>query len=396
MEKSLDQKLARILADPSCRDFIIADAKDADMAFGLSAPGQSPEHHAEEGRFRTLDEYRQLIRDVIDQALVDIVLMSASTSEVLTLQERLFDGSRITPAVRANDATDIWLAAGSGRYGSQPARPFRTASLDHAMCGKADCDPGERALGADLGLYSVTFTNDRDRDLETLRAYNAFRQEAERKGFRHFLEVFDPNDCEGTPPPDVTAFVNDHIVRTLAGVTSSARPVFLKIPYHGPAAMEALAGYDRSLIVGILGGSSGTTMDAFHMLWEAKKYGARVALYGRKINNSEHQLTFIRYLRALADDQIEPAEAVKSYHADLARLSIRPYRELADDLQRTDTASAYSGSTNGRAKLPPSRLERGSLPVAADASSPDEPDFSQMTSAEKARWNMDRWKRIIG
>ena len=42
MEKSLDRKIARILADSSCRDFIVADAKDADMAFGLSAPGRVP------------------------------------------------------------------------------------------------------------------------------------------------------------------------------------------------------------------------------------------------------------------------------------------------------------------------------------------------------------------
>ena len=49
MQKSLDQKLARILADPSCRDFILADAKDADMAFGLSAPGKSREDDAEHG-----------------------------------------------------------------------------------------------------------------------------------------------------------------------------------------------------------------------------------------------------------------------------------------------------------------------------------------------------------
>jgi hypothetical protein len=34
MLKTLDQKLTRILADPSCGDFILADAKDADMAFG--------------------------------------------------------------------------------------------------------------------------------------------------------------------------------------------------------------------------------------------------------------------------------------------------------------------------------------------------------------------------
>ena len=89
-------------------------------------------------------------------------------------------------------------------------------------------------------------------------------------------------------------------------MTSRGRPLFLKIAYHGPAAMEALARYDRSLVVGILGGSAGTTFDAFHMLWEAKKYGARVALYGRKINNAEHQLTFIQYLRAVADDELSP------------------------------------------------------------------------------------------
>ena len=114
MQKSLDRKIARILADPSCRDFILADAKDADMAFGLSAPGQSPEHHSGEARFRTLDEYRQLIRDVVQQGLVDITLMSASSNEILTMQERLFDDSAVTPAVRANDTTDIWLAAGTG------------------------------------------------------------------------------------------------------------------------------------------------------------------------------------------------------------------------------------------------------------------------------------------
>ena len=39
MQKSLDEKLARIAADPSCNDFILADAKDADMAFGVRAPG---------------------------------------------------------------------------------------------------------------------------------------------------------------------------------------------------------------------------------------------------------------------------------------------------------------------------------------------------------------------
>lgn len=384
MEKSLDRKIARILADRSCRDFILADAKDADMAFGLSAPGKSPEHHAQEARFRTLQQYRQLMREIVLQGDVDIMLMSASSSEVLTIQERLFDGSHVTPACRANDTTDIWLAAGSGRYGTQPSRPFRTATLDHIMCGKQDCEPHERRLGADLGLYSVTFNNDVALDLPVLEAYNAFRLEAEAKGFRHFLEVFDPNACQHAPH-DLAQFCNDHIVRTLGGVTQRGRPLFLKIVYHGPAAMEALARYDSSLVVGILGGSAGTTFDAFHMLWEAKKYGARVALYGRKINNAEHQLTFVRYLRLVADDQIAPDEAVRAYHADLARLNIRPYRSLEDDLVRTDTSGSYSGTSKPK-----------QTPVPSTNGHASEPDFSKMTSAEKARWNLDRWKRIIG
>jgi len=38
--KRLDQKIANILRDPTgAKGFIIADAKDADMAFGITAPG---------------------------------------------------------------------------------------------------------------------------------------------------------------------------------------------------------------------------------------------------------------------------------------------------------------------------------------------------------------------
>jgi hypothetical protein len=314
------------------------------------------------------------------------MLMSASSSEVLTIQERLFDQSSITPAVRANDTTDIWLAAGTGRYAAQPSQPFRTATIDHIMCGRMDCSDQQRHLGADLGLYSVTFNNDTDLDLRTLEAFKAFRLEAEAKGFRYFLEVFSPNACGERGPGDIPRFVNDHIVRALAGVTRSGRPLFLKIPYYGPAAMEALAGYDRSLVVGILGGSAGTTFDAFHMIWEAKRYGARVALYGRKINTAEHQLTFIRYLRAVADEQIGPEEAVRAYHAELASLKIRPHRTLEDDLRRTDNAASYSGGSQSNASHSPT--------ASADGSA--EPDFSKMTSAEKARWNLDRWKGIIG
>src|SRR3989440_12325553 len=311
--KSLDVKLARLHADPhGCKDFILADAKDADMALAIGAPGRSPEAHSGELRYRSLSEFRDLIVQIVEQKLVDIMLMSASTSEALTTHQRLFDNSPVTPAARANDTTDIHIVRGS-KYPAQPSLPFRTATLDHIQCGHLDCKPGERGLGADLGLYSTTFNNDAALDRAALEEYKQFRLEAERNGFRHFLEVFDPNRPEAVEPGKLPEFINDVIVRTLGGVTSAGRPVFLKVVYHGPKAMEELVRYDPHLIVGILGGSAGTTYDAFKLLSEAKKYGARVALFGRKINNAESQLAFVRFLRWLADGEITAEEAGPAY-----------------------------------------------------------------------------------
>src|SRR5919204_4232188 len=196
VEKSLDRKLRRIHADPhGCQDFILADAKDADMALAIGAPGRSPEAHGSELRYRSLQEFRDIIVQIVEQKLVDVMLMSASTSEVLTIHRRLFDDSPVTPAARANDTTDIHIVRG-GKYSAQPSLPFRTATLDHIQCGHLDCRPGERHLGANLGLYSITFNNDAALDRQALEEYRQFRLEAERQGFRHFLEGVDPNRPE--------------------------------------------------------------------------------------------------------------------------------------------------------------------------------------------------------
>src|SRR2546426_4250110 len=88
--KSLDAKLAEIKANPSSRAFIIADAKDADMAFGVRAPG--PRHYLssvgtraatfspelwtrDEFGHRNLPEFLDIIREVVRQGTVDIMLM---------------------------------------------------------------------------------------------------------------------------------------------------------------------------------------------------------------------------------------------------------------------------------------------------------------------------------
>lgn len=386
--KTLDQRLARIHADPlGCKDFILADAKDPDMALGIAAPGRS--HESSTG-YRSLAEFRDIIEQIVEQGLVDIMLMSASTSEVLTIQKRIFDKSPVTPAVRVNDTTDVHVFRG-GKYPGQPSLPFRTATLDHIQCGHLDCQPKERKLGADLGLYSITFNNDAVLDREALEQYKDFRLEAERKGFRHFLEVFDPNVPDAVEASKVPEFINDAIVRTLAGVTAAGRPLFLKVVYHGPKAMEELVHYDPHLVVGILGGASGTTYDAFKLLSEARKYGARVALFGRKISNAENQLAFIRFLRYIADGEISPEEAVRAYHGVLQQLGIRPHRTLEEDMQLQTNVMSYGG--DGTAiSLKGSRTSPGKLARQDNG----QPDFSKMTAAEKIAYHKARWDRILG
>jgi hypothetical protein len=421
--KSLDAKLARIHADPhGCKDFILADAKDADMALSIGAPGRSPESYPGEVRFRTLAEFRDIIVQIVEQKMVDIMLMSASTNEVLTIERKLFEKSPVTPAARANDTTDIHIIRGS-RYPTDPSRPFRTATLDHIQCGHLDCGPEERKLGADLGLYSITFTNNTELDREALEEYKSFRLEAERKGFRHFLEIFDPNRPEMVDPAKLPDFINDAIVRTLGGVTSKGRPVFLKMVYHGPKAMEELVRYDPHLVVGILGGGAGTTYDAFKLLAEAKKYGARVALFGRKINNAENQLAFVHLLRLIADGEIGPEEAVKAYHGVLQALNIKPQRSLQDDMVLQTNVMSYGGNgvtisipptktpevkaakveDRGHAdckchcpteKKEPATQKQESMKAVVTASG--EPDFTKMTTLEKIAWHKAKWDRILG
>lgn len=398
MQKSLDQKLAAIHADPlRSKEFILADAKDADMALSIGAPGRSPESHPGEVKYRSLAEFRDIIEQIVEQKLVDIMLMSAYMNEALTIQKRIFDNSPVTPAARANDTTDIHVIRGSV-YPTSASRPFRTATLDHIQCGHLDCKPDERHRGANLGLYSITFNNDVELDRESLNAYKDFRLEAERKGFKHFLEIFDPSKPEAIDPAKLPGFINDAIVRTLGGVTSAGRPQFLKMVYHGPQAMEELVHYDPHLVVGILGGSAGTTYDAFKLLGEAKKYGARVALFGRKINNAENQFAFIRFLRLIADGQVEPEEAVKAYHGVLQQLNIKPHRSLADDMVLQTGVMSYGGS-NKTISVPAASSAATAKPAAngkPKLTPSGEPDFAKMSAAEKVAYHRAKWARILG
>lgn len=322
--KSLDKKLKTIAAGkykPS--DFILADAKDPDYAFGVKGTG-AIDYLDQQGPHRSIPAFRQSIRDIVRQKQMDVMLGAVSNIEPLAA-EGLFAKSAVTPAIRANDTTDIWLPRG-GNYSTEPSRPWRTANLAHV---RKFCD---------LGLYSMTFNNILAQDYETVAAYRAFREDAVKHRFRHFLEVFNPNAPQNLNPKIMPFYVNDMIMRVLAGMAKAERPLFLKMPFNGRKAMEELASHDPGLVIGILGGSAGTARDCFELLSQGEKSGARVALFGRKINLAESPLDLVALFRPVIEGKLSPAEAVKSYHACLAKKKLKPKRALDDDLTITEAA----------------------------------------------------------
>ncbi len=344
--RHLLRKLGEIRKDSSCGTFILADARDADMAWGIPSfgrkrPSAQLDASSATREFRTKPEFLEEIREVVRQGIVDIMLASTSTMDQLAHQEHLFESTQVTPAVRINDATDIWSARESCYLGF-PSIPFASSYIEEVQWGSLTAARQEKAV-VNLGLYSMTFNNDLQSDLRTANAFHDFRAYAERCGFHYFLEVFAPNVADtGLAPEQIPNYVNDQIARTLAGVPQSGRPLFLKIPYFGPKALQDLVAYDPSVIVGILGGASGTTHDAFKLLADAQKYGARLALFGRKIKDAEAPLAFIRLLRTIVEGNITPEEAVRAYHGELSREKIQPKRCIQDDLQLTAAVLTHS------------------------------------------------------
>ncbi len=319
----LNGKLSRIRScDYTPADFIIADAKDADMGGGIGVLGVIT---GSDGTMRqaTAVDYREAMIRMMDTGLVDIMLTSLSSAELLDAG-KAFAKSDVTPAIRLNDATDIWGFRGATyRYG--PAIPFRTAQLERA-----------RQFAA-LGLYAVTFYNDRERDVATLDAYRAFREQAAQVGMAHFLEVFNPAFAFELGGAELGDFINDAIVRCLAGIGGDERPLFLKMQYNGARAMSELASYDPgNLIVGVLGGAAGTTRDTFELAAQTERFGGRVALFGRKIHLAEDSVELVRLMRAVVEGDIGTAEAVKAYHHTLSDQKISPAQPLDEDLLVTD------------------------------------------------------------
>ena len=320
MEKTLDQKLQRLRSDRSNSDFIICYAADPDLAAGVLAMIHS---------FPSVDAYRDHMEALVNDAKLDILLTSASSMDELGHRRRLFDNSSVTPAVRANDTTDNWHVR-HGLYDTSLSHPYSSSTLDEIRYGTLT--PPEGATPAvNLGLYSITFNNDVETDRRSLERIREFRINAVRQGFRYFVEIFNPSAPQGLSSEQVPDFVNDCIARMLAGMPDASAPEFLKLTYNGPKAMEDLVSYTPA-IIGVLGGSPSTSLDAFTLLHKAKHHGARVALFGRRIQVTEDPVSFVRVLREVADDNLEPEEAVRVYHGALQKAGIEPQRSLQDDM----------------------------------------------------------------
>ena len=223
MQKSLDRKLAAIHADPSgAKDFILADAKDADMAFGIGAAGQSPEMHAGEVRFRTLAEYREQIRQIVRQGWST----SCSCRPAPTTCSRFRSGCSTTATSRrppgpTTPATCSSFAAeriSRSRRGRSARRRSTTFNAATSIASR----PSDRAAPTWACTASRSTTGSTT-TCAALEEYRAFRIEAERKGFRHFLEVFDPNAPHGLTAGEVAA-VHQRLDRPHAGRRGPGRP----------------------------------------------------------------------------------------------------------------------------------------------------------------------------
>jgi len=325
--KILDTKLKNIRSGnykPS--DFIIADAKDADMGGGRRAPGFIREENGKlTEKPASYESYLNKMKEMTKSQMIDVMLMSMTSAERL-VDQNIFNNSPVTPAVRLNDTSCIWGLLRHGEYDTHQSRPFATTQLRHAK------------NFVDLGLYSMTFNKDVDRDVHMLNEYRNFRDNAEKIGMRHFLEVFN-SAVINLSIEEMGQYVNDCILKTLAGQISKEKPLFLKIAYNGPKAMEELASYDPgNLVIGILGGGKGTSRDCFELLKQACKYGARVALFGRKVNLSENQLIIIETMRNVIENDLESDDAVKLYHDKLLKENIKPDRDISNDNELTDPA----------------------------------------------------------
>ena len=115
--KSLDIKLEKISDGSStAKDFVIADAKDADMGAGRRAPGfLRNQDGSQSDKIDSFQNYLNKMQSLTETGLVDVMLMSATAAERL-VNKKIFEKTSVTPAMRLHDTSCIWAMIRNGEY----------------------------------------------------------------------------------------------------------------------------------------------------------------------------------------------------------------------------------------------------------------------------------------
>lgn len=388
MTKTLQRKLRALRNDPSSSGaFILADAKESDWALaGLPQRiCRSMERPDASFPYPSRKAYLNQIDELLEDSPLDLMVISPGLSAKLTLGGGPFDRSGVSPSVRFMPGESL---------------PPPTSLLDSGP----------------IPLFSLGFCRDADLDRSELDAYETFRRSGAASA-RHIMELFPACGCDGGPPARVGDILNDRLLHSILEVPPTVRPALLQAPYYGPRLMEQLAGCLPGVPVGILGGAPGTTFDAFQLLHESSRYGARGAVFGRRIAAAEHQPSFIRMMDYVARGEASPAEAVHAYHGVLQELRVAPRRDLSEDLLASSILLRGEESSSVCIVVPElpygPGVEGGSEPSARSSegqslssgiSNPDsgigaaesEPDFDRMTVQQKLDYNQRRRDRIFG
>ena len=237
-------------------------------------------------RFTPRATHLQDIRDMTKSGLVDIMLMSASTGERLS-KEGLFEGSAVTPAIRLNDTTDIWSARG-GRYKEEPSRHHRTARrrpgaqvrrsrplLGHLL------QPARHRRRERRGLHGVPRRGRRTRHAALPRGLQSGLRHPARRRRRHGRlhqrqHRAHARRRDGRRPSEVPQAPVQRPARHGGTRLLRSRPPDRRHPRRRRRARRA------------------TPSSCFS---QAEKYGARVALFGRKIHLAESPIEIVRMMR---------------------------------------------------------------------------------------------------
>ena len=246
--KSLDTKLANIHADPRQREGLHPRRRQG-RRHGRRARGDgrripSPASALAGG------VSRPDARDRPPGAGRHHADVAPAPASVLTIQERLFDNSP-RHARRPRQRHDRHPPPAGGTYAAEPSRPFRTATIEQIQSGNStDPSGSELRRGADLGLYSITPNNDLEFDYATLRRTRNSASRPSARASATSSRCSTPTPAATHARHDLGRFINDLIVRTLAGVPQRAGRCSSRSPTTGRRRWRSWSRYDPHLVAG--------------------------------------------------------------------------------------------------------------------------------------------------